>query len=190
MAQSDVETLVIDLADVAYVDSAGLSALLLARRQQTAHDGDVRLVGVCDDVRSLLELTQLNRVFPIYASVTEALEAPQLSTIVVPPDGSATGSDLASTAVKTVVAGAGVAALGAIALGDDEDLANADEDDYDDEEDDDFFDDEDEEEGDEESDEDDDEESEESEGDDDEEGYEYEDDLEFDDEEEDDDDEF
>ena len=48
LAQPDVEKLIVDLSDVEYVDSAGLSALLLARRQQVSHDGDVRLVGVRD----------------------------------------------------------------------------------------------------------------------------------------------
>lgn len=87
LSQPDVEALIIDLTSVEYVDSAGLSALLLARRQQVSHDGDVRLVGVCAEVKSLLELTQLNRVFPIYETVQQAIDAPQLSAITVAPSG-------------------------------------------------------------------------------------------------------
>jgi anti-anti-sigma factor len=99
LSQPDVEALIIDLSSVEYVDSAGLSALLLARRQQVSHDGDVRLVGVCDDVKSLLELTQLNRVFPIYETVQQAIDAPQLSAITVAPSG----EQKLATAIKSAI---------------------------------------------------------------------------------------
>jgi anti-sigma B factor antagonist len=87
LAQPDVEKLILDLSQVSYVDSAGLSALLLAERQQTAHGGDVRLVGVNENVKSLLRITQLDRIFPMYATVPEAIqadlnmEAPEPSTL-------------------------------------------------------------------------------------------------------------
>lgn len=75
LAQPDVEALIVDLSEVQYVDSAGLSALLLAERQQSEHGGEVRLVGVNDAVASLLRLTQLDRVFPMFATVDDALDA-------------------------------------------------------------------------------------------------------------------
>lgn len=75
LAQPDVEKLILDLSQVSYVDSAGLSALLLAERQQSAHGGDIRLVGVNENVKSLLRITQLDRIFPMYATVTEAIQA-------------------------------------------------------------------------------------------------------------------
>lgn len=75
LAQPDVETLIVDLSAVEYCDSAGLSALLLAQRQMSANGGDVRLVGLSPSVRSLLSLTQLDRVFPIFATLDEALDA-------------------------------------------------------------------------------------------------------------------
>ena len=78
LAQPDVQTLVVDLSAVEYIDSAGLSALLLAQRQQVHHRGDMRLVGGSPEVRSLLSLTALDRVFPMYNTVEEALAAPQL----------------------------------------------------------------------------------------------------------------
>ncbi len=87
LAQPDVEKLIIDLSEVEYIDSGGLSALLLARRQMVDNDGDVRLVGVRPEVQSLLSLTQLDRVFPSYATIAEALAAPQLSLVSVPPSG-------------------------------------------------------------------------------------------------------
>ena len=75
LAQPDVETLIVDLSAVEYCDSAGLSALLLAQRQMSAHGGDVRLVGLTPSVHALLSVTQLDRVFPIFSTLDDALDA-------------------------------------------------------------------------------------------------------------------
>ena len=75
LAQPDVETLIVDLSDVQYCDSAGLSALLLAQRQMSVNGGDVRLVGLNPDVLALLRVTQLDRVFAVFDTVDAALDA-------------------------------------------------------------------------------------------------------------------
>ena len=98
LAQPDVETLIVDLSEVSYVDSAGLSALLLAQRQQSAHNGDVRLVGANENVASLLRLTQLDRIFPVYPTIEAAIEDAEVEE-------------------KPVAAGAGALKMGAIAAG-------------------------------------------------------------------------
>jgi anti-sigma B factor antagonist len=123
LAQPDVEKLIIDLTDVDYVDSAGLSALLLARRQQAEHEGDVRLVNPSPDVVSLLQLTQLDRAFPMYDTVEEALAAPSLSMSSVTPDGlkSLTGT-------TTAVSAAFAAAAYDFALGEEEEEDDDDDD--------------------------------------------------------------
>lgn len=132
LAQPDVEKLIIDLSDVEYIDSAGLSALLLARRQMSAHESDVRLVGVRPEVRSLLSLTQLDRVFGIYETTDEALNAPQLSSMSVSPFGLA-------TAGANVLA-VGTSTLAGIMMADgEEDLVDEDDDDLEDIEDDDDY---------------------------------------------------
>lgn len=129
LAQPDVEKLIIDLSDVEYIDSAGLSALLLARRQMSAHESDVRLVGVRPEVRSLLSLTQLDRVFGIYETTEEALNAPQLSSTIVSPFGLATAG-----------AAVGTSTLAGIMMADGEDdLIDDDDDDLEDIEDDDDY---------------------------------------------------
>ncbi len=193
LSQPDVETLIIDLTDVEYIDSAGLSALLLARRQQTAHDGDVRLVGVRDEVKSLLELTQLNRVFPIYDTTQQALEAPQLSAIVVGPDDLDTTTSALSSGMRSAAVGvaAGAAVLGAVAIGEaiteDGFSAFGDDEEYEDDGDDEDFDDDDDEYYDDEDDDEDSEEEEDGEEEDGEESNEDEeedDDFEYDEEEE------
>jgi anti-sigma B factor antagonist len=128
LAQPDVEKLIIDLSDVEYIDSAGLSALLLARRQMSAHESDVRLVGARPEVRSLLSLTQLDRVFGIYETIDEALNAPQLSSTTVSPFGLA-------TAGANVLA-VGTSTLAGIMMADGEEDSIDDDDDLDDIEDD------------------------------------------------------
>src|SRR5438132_13951524 len=75
LSQPDIDTLIVDLSDVKQIDSAGISALLLAQRQMKIHTGEVRLVGVREDVLSMLRLTQLDRLFPIFSTVEEALAA-------------------------------------------------------------------------------------------------------------------
>jgi anti-sigma B factor antagonist len=78
LAQPDIQNLIVDLSEVRHIDSAGLSALLLAQRQMTVHEGELRLAGVSGEVLSLLEMTQLNRVFRIFNTMEEAIAAPPI----------------------------------------------------------------------------------------------------------------
>ncbi len=75
LAQPDIQTLIVDLSEVRHVDSAGLSALLLAQRQMAVHEGELRLAGVTEEVLSLLRMTQLDRVFRIFNTVEDARAA-------------------------------------------------------------------------------------------------------------------
>jgi anti-anti-sigma factor len=60
-----VETLVIDLSEVEFCDSSGLSALLIADRKMKEHGGKVKLVHVHKKVLALLKISMLDRVFDI-----------------------------------------------------------------------------------------------------------------------------
>lgn len=60
-----VDMLIVDLADVEFCDSSGLSALLIADRKMKEHGGKVRLVHVHKKVLSLLKISMLDRVFEI-----------------------------------------------------------------------------------------------------------------------------
>jgi anti-sigma B factor antagonist len=60
-----VTTLVIDLADVEFCDSSGLSALLIAARKMQEHGGKVRLLHVHKQVLTLLKISMLYPVFEI-----------------------------------------------------------------------------------------------------------------------------
>jgi anti-sigma B factor antagonist len=52
-----VSTVVVDLASVAFVDSAGINALLKARRWADDHQRSLRVVGATGLVHEVLELT-------------------------------------------------------------------------------------------------------------------------------------
>lgn len=67
-----LKTLIIDLTAVEFCDSSGLSALLIADRQMRQHNGEIKLVGVHKKVLSLLKISQLDKVFPIFDSVAKA----------------------------------------------------------------------------------------------------------------------
>lgn len=65
--------LVIDMEGVSFVDSSGLGSVIAGLKMVRTSQGDLRLAAPNQQVRVVLELTTLDRVFPYYASVEEAL---------------------------------------------------------------------------------------------------------------------
>jgi anti-sigma B factor antagonist len=63
-----VERLNVDLEDVEFCDSSGLSALLIADRKMKEHGGKVVLRNVHKKVISLIKISMLDRVFEIHES--------------------------------------------------------------------------------------------------------------------------
>lgn len=74
LCRPSLKSLVIDLTSVEFCDSSGLSALLIADRQMRQHGGAIKLVGVHKKVLSLLKISQLDKVFPIFDTVAKALK--------------------------------------------------------------------------------------------------------------------
>jgi anti-sigma B factor antagonist len=70
---SAIKELIIDLGLVDFCDSSGLSSLLFAERQMRENGGRVKLAGLTDNVASLIKISQLDRVFLIYATIEDAL---------------------------------------------------------------------------------------------------------------------
>jgi anti-anti-sigma factor len=64
--------LVIDLADVTYVSSSGLRALLSARRRARSAGGDVALCNMASRVREIFEMVGFVSLFHILPSAQEA----------------------------------------------------------------------------------------------------------------------
>lgn len=65
LCKPKLDMLIVDLADVEFCDSSGLSALLIADRKMKEHGGRVKLINVHKKVSSLLKISMLDRVFDI-----------------------------------------------------------------------------------------------------------------------------
>lgn len=66
---------VLDLAAVTFLDSAGLGAIVSARRRLRVLQGALALAGADDRILRLLRLTSMDRVLPVHPTVAEAIEA-------------------------------------------------------------------------------------------------------------------
>jgi len=84
--QSILETLfsegsyniVLDMADLTYISSAGVGALVAATHEAADHAGHVILVHVQDKVREVLKLLGLDTTFTMAPDLKSALAATQL----------------------------------------------------------------------------------------------------------------
>ncbi len=65
--------LVIDMEGVSFVDSTGLGSVIAALKLVRGAKGDLRLAAPNQQVRVVLELTTLDRVFAYYPTVEDAL---------------------------------------------------------------------------------------------------------------------
>lgn len=63
----------VDMADVAYIDSSGVASLVEGFQLARARGLDFGLVGVGGAVLNVLRLARLDQVFPIYASAQERI---------------------------------------------------------------------------------------------------------------------
>ena len=64
--------LIVELAGLEFIDSSGLAALVLARKQARQAGGDLLLAAPQDQVLRVLAVTRLAGVFSVHASVEQA----------------------------------------------------------------------------------------------------------------------
>jgi anti-sigma B factor antagonist len=64
--------LIVDLSQVGHMDSSGVGTLVYLKRELERAGGKIVLAGLQERVRSVLEITQLERFFTIAATVDEA----------------------------------------------------------------------------------------------------------------------
>ncbi len=67
--------IILNLSDVKFADSSGLSALLRANSMCSSAQGLFILFGISENVRNLINITHLDRVFNIVPTQQEAIEA-------------------------------------------------------------------------------------------------------------------
>jgi anti-sigma B factor antagonist len=75
MIDKKPKQLVIDLSRVAYIDSAGLAALIEGMQKVEAYGGQFALADLQETVRSIFEIARLDQVFRIFPDVDAALAA-------------------------------------------------------------------------------------------------------------------
>lgn len=71
--EQGAKLVIADFTQSPYIDSSGLGALVSLSRRLRDVGGDLRLVGLNDDLRGLFELTRLDQLFPMFASRADAL---------------------------------------------------------------------------------------------------------------------
>jgi anti-sigma B factor antagonist len=67
--------LVIDLERVDFLDSTGLGVLVGGLKRVKTHDGSLHLVCTQDRILTIFRITGLTKIFPIHASVAEAVDS-------------------------------------------------------------------------------------------------------------------
>lgn len=75
LAEAPGASLVIDLAQVAYVSSAGLRVLLLAVRKVKAGKGKIALCAIQAQVREVFDISGLSSVFAIHPDRGAAVQS-------------------------------------------------------------------------------------------------------------------
>ena len=68
-------SVVVDLKEVRFIDSSGLGALVSGFKNASARQATLKLSSLQSQVKSMFELTRLHRVFDIYTTADEAIEA-------------------------------------------------------------------------------------------------------------------
>ena len=75
LAEQGQVKLVLDFSNISFVDSSGLGGLVSAVRKFRQHDGDIKLACINDNVRPLVEIVRLHRIFDIFDAVDEAVNS-------------------------------------------------------------------------------------------------------------------
>jgi len=70
-----INNLILDLSTVRYIDSSGLSSLLVGNRVFTEGGGMFVLAGITDHVMKLIKISQLDTVLTFLPTTEEAVDA-------------------------------------------------------------------------------------------------------------------
>ncbi|HHL71449.1 MAG TPA: anti-sigma factor antagonist [Bacteroidetes bacterium] len=74
LTKNKEKNILIDLSQVAYMDSSGVATLVEGLQQVGRYKGTLKLFGLDAAVREVFELSRLDKVFEIYTTEAEALE--------------------------------------------------------------------------------------------------------------------
>lgn len=69
---SGCSNVIVDLQNVAFIDSSGLGVLVSALRRARERNGAVRIVCTRENILKIFRITGLDKVFPIFSDAAEA----------------------------------------------------------------------------------------------------------------------
>ncbi len=75
LSDEHVKYIIADMSATSFIDSLGMAALLSGMKSMRTRGGDFYIVNPGEVVRVLLELTRMDDVFRVVASVEEAVQA-------------------------------------------------------------------------------------------------------------------
>ncbi|MEI6808022.1 MAG: STAS domain-containing protein [bacterium] len=76
MGENDaVRQIVLDLAAMDFIDSAGLGVIIAILKRVTEQNGDIRIANLQRKARVVFEITRAYKIFEIFDSLEEALKA-------------------------------------------------------------------------------------------------------------------
>ena len=67
--------LAVNLSKVSYIDSSGLATLIEAYQKINRAGGEFALIGINNAIKSIFEISRLDRVFKTFSTEQEAVEA-------------------------------------------------------------------------------------------------------------------
>ncbi len=75
LADQGIRHVVIDLANVPFIDSSGLAALVSGLKTMNSHEGCLKVAGLQSQGDLLFKLTMFDKVFQVYPDVESALKS-------------------------------------------------------------------------------------------------------------------
>ena len=75
LVEQKVNTVIVDLSQVEFMDSSGLSALVSGMKALRRIEGKLNICNANAQIRTALRLTMLDRVLPVFDSLDEALHS-------------------------------------------------------------------------------------------------------------------
>lgn len=74
LTKDKVSKIVLNLEKVNYIDSSGLATLVEGLQRMRSYGGKMRLTNLSPKVKSLFEITKLEKLFEIYPEEAQAVE--------------------------------------------------------------------------------------------------------------------
>jgi anti-anti-sigma factor len=71
LSLESIDIVLIDLSEISFMDSSGLSALVSAQRTIRTGQGKLYLCGINEQVKMVFELTRMDRVFDTFPNRSE-----------------------------------------------------------------------------------------------------------------------